>query len=64
MTRHRPPAATPVEKRRRVPFVSERCMDRQHAKCRQGEARPAEPNLGIAYDPCSCACHQPEQAPR
>ena len=39
------------------PFYSMACIDREHGRCRQAEARPPEPEHGISFDPCACPCH-------
>ncbi|RKN39734.1 hypothetical protein [Streptomyces hoynatensis] len=39
-------------------FISSQCAERRCEDCTQHEARPAEPQNGIAFDPCTHDCHR------
>ena len=50
-----PPLEAPVSTAGR--FISPPCAEHRCEDCRQAEARPAEPQNGIAFDPCTHDCH-------
>jgi hypothetical protein len=42
-------------------YMSDACHIGTHHTCRDGRSRSPEPEAGVSYQMCGCACHREHQ---